>query len=127
MLKKILTVTMFALLVHLAIAQSAFALDNPEKDARLAEKVRSNIAKLGTGPDAKVELKLKDGTKLKGYVKEANESLFVVMDSKTGQTVPVPYPQVKQAKGNNLSTGAFIAIAVGVAILFIIFAASQLK
>lgn len=122
MLKRF-SITACFLLLNIALVSSSFGAGNPEKDAKLVEKVKANIAKLGTGPDAKVQIKLKDGTKIKGYVTEVNESHFRVMDSKTGQDVPVLYPTVKQVKGNNLSTGAFVAIAVGVAILFIVFAA----
>ena len=70
--------TIFALVLNLAIAPSAFASGNPEKEAKFAEKVKTNIAKLGTGPEAKVEIKLKDGTKIKGYVTEASVDKFVV-------------------------------------------------
>ena len=115
--------TTFVLLLNMAIVLSSFGSGNPEKDAKLAEKVKANIAKLGTGPQAKVQIKLKDGRKIKGYVAEENEGYFLVVDSKSGQAVPVLYPSVKQVKGNNLSTGVFVAIAVGVAILFIVFAA----
>ena len=59
-------------------------------------------------------LKLKDGKKLKGYIVQANESNFVVMEEKTATPTEVPYPQAKQVKGNNLSTGAKIAIGVGI-------------
>jgi hypothetical protein len=53
------------------------------------------------------------------------------MNSKTGQTVPVAYSNVKQVKGNNLSTG--VKIIIGVAIIFAVIlivtaiAGSQLK
>lgn len=127
MLKRIMTITIFALLLNLAIAPSVFASGNAEKEAKFAEKVKTNIAKLGSGPDARVKLKLKDGTKIKGYVAETGEDQFVVMNTETGQTVTVLYPSVKQVKGNNLSSGVIILIGVGVAILFIVFAASQLK
>src|SRR5438067_2261831 len=83
---------------------------NDDKAAREAEKVKAAISKLGTGPAARVEVKLKDRTKLKGYVSELNDYHFVVTDDKTGIATAVAYPQVKQVKGNNLSTGAKIAI-----------------
>jgi hypothetical protein len=51
---------------------------------------------------------------LNGYVSEINENNFVVTDEKSGVSTEVPYPQTKQVKGNNLSTGATILIAVGV-------------
>lgn len=110
MLKKITAMMVFVLVLNLAITPYAFASDNPVRDAKLVEKVKTGIAKLGTGPEAKVEIKLKVGTKLKGYVTEISDEKFVVMDSRTGQTVPVLYSTVKQVKGNNLSKGAIITI-----------------
>lgn len=50
------------------------------------------ISKLGIGQEAKIKVKLKDGTKIKGYITEMSESQFVIIDSKTNQPVPVPYP-----------------------------------
>ncbi len=90
-----------------------------EKESQFADKVKASIAKLGTGPEAHVEVKLRDGTRLKGYIVEIAADHFVVADAKTGVTTAVLYPQVKKAKGNNLSTGAQIAIAVVVAVLVI--------
>ena len=74
---------------------------------------------------------MRDGTKIKGYLVEANKNQFVVMNSKTGQAVPVAYTHVGQAKGNNLSQGAkiaiYIAVAVGIIALVSLIAGSQLK
>lgn len=83
-------------------------------DAKDAEKVKTEIRKLGTGPDAQIKLKLRDKTKLEGYVSEANESDFTVIDPKTGASTTVAYPQVGQAKGNNLSGGVKIALTIAV-------------
>ena len=72
------------------------------------------------GRDARVEVKLRDKTKLKGYISEAGEASFIVVDAKMGVATTVAYPQVKQVKGNNLSTGARIAIAVGLSIALLL-------
>lgn len=45
------------------------------------------------------------------------------MDVKTGAATTVPYPQVKQVKGNNLSTGTKIAIGLGIVAGVILFLA----
>ena len=124
MLKKTVSLTLIALLMQMLFVHSTFALTKEEK---LAEKVKTGIAKLGTGPEARIKVKLKDKTKVEGFITEATENQFVVMDSKTGQPVPIAYSSVKQVKGNNLSSGVVIAIGVIVALVFIIFAASQLK
>jgi hypothetical protein len=112
MLKRICSAVLSALLLQAAFVP-AFAATNAEREARRAEKVRAQLAKLGTGPDARVKLELRDKTKLEGYVSEAGADSFVVTD-KTGAATAVPYPQVGKAQGNNLSTGAKIAIGVGI-------------
>jgi hypothetical protein len=111
MFKKLLSALLVGLLIQLACIQPASAATNPEKDARLAEKVKAGVTGLGTGRQAVVEVKLRDKTKLKGYISEATDDYFVVVDA-TGNPTQVAYPQVKSVKGNNLSTGAKIAIGV---------------
>ncbi len=121
-MKKIISLTLITLLMQMSFIHSAFA---GTKEEKFTAKVKTEIAKLGTGTDAKIKLKLKDGTKIKGYIMEANANQFVVMDSKTGQAVPVAYPQVGQAKGNNLSSGTIIVLGViGLVILSIILASN---
>jgi hypothetical protein len=108
-MKKIVTALLMVILTNIFFVQSALAENDAEKHER---KIRTEVAKLGTGPDAKIRVKLKDKTKIKGYIVETSDDRFVIMDEKTGETVPVSYPQVRQARGNNLSTGAIIAIGV---------------
>jgi hypothetical protein len=114
---------MFRKILSLALAASLFAVFNlrpvyadskTEKEARFAEKVKENIGKLGTGSAARIEVKLRDKRTLKGYVGEAGADSFSVVDLKTGTATTVLYPQVQKVKGNNLSTGAKIAIGLGV-------------
>jgi hypothetical protein len=107
---------MALLLINLVCATSAPAKPSAESDADLAAKVKASIVKIGTGPAALVELKLRDGSKLKGYVSEANDRSFVIVDNKTRVARDVPYPQVKRVKGNNLSTGAKVAIGFGIGV-----------
>lgn len=107
------------LMVSPVFVTSASAKPNAEKEAQFAAKVKAAVAKLGTGSSARIEIKLSDGARLKGYVSETAEDHFAVVDDKTGVTREVAYPQVKKVKGNNLSTGAQIAIAVGIFVLVI--------
>lgn len=79
-----------------------------------AEKVRGEIRKLGTGPDAQVKLELRDKTKVEGYVSEANDTDFKVVNPKSGTSTTVAYPQVRKAKGNNLSGGVKIALTIAI-------------
>ncbi|MBX7172635.1 MAG: hypothetical protein K1X72_16825 [Pyrinomonadaceae bacterium] len=117
MFKKYLTLILTGLVLNLSFSSVAFAETKADKEAKFAEKVKTEIAKFGTGTEAKIQVKLKDGTKLKGYISQINENSFVVVDEKTGNQTEVPYPQTKQVKGNNLSTGVKIAIGVVIAIV----------
>lgn len=116
MFKKYLTLILTILVLNLSFSAVAFADTKIEKEAKFVEKVKTNIAKLGTGTQAKVEVKLKNGTKLKGYISQINDDNFVVKDVNTGAETIVPYPQTKQVKGNNLNTGVKIAIGIGIGV-----------
>jgi len=122
MLKKLLSLSLVALLINLAGVTPAYAASREEKQARFTEKVKASVLKLGTGQAARVKIKLRDKTKLAGYIRAADGEGFTVIDSKTGMATTIAYPQVKSVKGHNLSTGAKIAIGVGIAaaIIFII-------
>jgi hypothetical protein len=112
MFKKLCSVVLSALLLQ-AAAVPALAATSAEKEARRAEKVRTQLAKLGTGKDARIRVVLRDKTKLEGFVSEAGAEGFVVTDS-AGKATAVAYPQVSKAQGHNLSTGAKIAIGIGI-------------
>src|SRR5205807_9786699 len=116
MSKKLLSLVLVGLLLNIVGVIPAYASSKEETRARFAEKVKEGISKLGTGPEARVEVKLRDGRKLKGYISEAGENSFVIVDAKSGAASTVPYPQVKQVTGNNLSKGAKIAITVGIVV-----------
>jgi len=127
MLKKFFSLALVVLVLNLASAARVSAGTKGEKEARLAAKVRAGIMKLGTGPQARVRLRLRDKTKMEGYVGRAGDEGFVLVDAKTGAETEISYSQVKQVKGNNLSTGVTIAIAVGVLAAVIILALVGLK
>ena len=77
------------------------------------------VLSLGTGERALVKVGLRDGTRLEGYVAAAGDSSFTVVSTRTGAATAVAYPQVGQVKGHNLSTGAKVAIGVGIVVLVI--------
>jgi hypothetical protein len=114
----------FLLFSAVVCVKPALADSKEEKQARFAEKVKTGIHKLGAGKDSIVEVKLRDKTKLTGYVAEVSDTGFVVSNPKLGSSTTVPYADVTQVKGHNLSTGAKIAIgiAIGVGIALIILA-----
>ena len=111
------------LVLNLVCLAPASADTKPEAGAKFAAKVKREVARLGTGPDARIEVRLRDKTRVAGYVSEVAEGHFAVTDAATGSVTVVPYPQVKQAKGNNLSRGARIAIGVGIVAAILLTAA----
>ncbi len=104
---------------------SVYAGSKEEKEARFTQRVREGIGKLGTGTEARVEVKLRNNTKLKGYVSQSNTESFTVVDA-NGVATEVAYPQVKQVKGNNQfpSKNVGAAIAVGIVVVAIILVAT---
>ena len=110
MWKKIASLAIVIALVSV-LTSSVSASPKNEPNAKTVEKVHTAIVKLGTGPAARVEIRLRDKTKLRGYVDQVADDHFVVVDD-NGAATRVAYPQVKQVKGNNLSTGAKITIGV---------------
>ena len=107
MLKKVLSLVLSGLLINV-LGVSSYARSQDEQ-ARNIEKVKENVRKLGLGEEARVEVKLHDGRKLKGYIQEAGEDNFTVKDSK-GMPTTVAYSQVKQLQGRNRSTAAKVGI-----------------
>ena len=122
MFKKYLSLALVILVINLALGATAFASVKADKEAKFATKVKNELVKLGTGTDARVEVKLRDKTKLKGYISQIKENSFVVVEDSTNTSTEISYSQAKQVKGNNLSTGAKIAIGIGigVAIFFVV-------
>ena len=120
MLKRIFVVIVAAVMLSAPFGlQSARA--QVANDAA-AEKARAGVMKAGTGREARVEVRLRDETKLKGYVSEAGADSFTVTDAKTGAARAVAYTDVAQVKrqGGGLSptTKALIwgGVAAGAAI-----------
>jgi hypothetical protein len=120
MLKKCLSLALVLLLAQASVVPAFGRAGAGEKEARFAERVRAGVARLGVGPDARVKVKLRDGTKLEGHVGAVMEDRYVVADARTGAAFGVPYAQVRGVKGHNLSTKAKVAIGVGVAVAVIV-------
>lgn len=126
MTRKALCFAFACLVLNLVCFVPASARTKPEAGAKFASKVKREIARLGTGPDARIQIRLRDKTRVAGYVSDVGEDTFAVTDAATGTVTVVAYPQVKQAKGNNLSTGARIAIGLGIAVAIVIIVAVAL-
>ena len=83
------------------------------KEAQTPEQARAKVREIGTGRKARVEVRLRDRTKLKGYVSAADaEDSFTVTDSKTGAARTVAYAEVErvQKPSGGLSTRGWVIL-----------------
>ena len=119
MFKKTFCLVVICSIMIVTSGRTALAASVNAKEAALTEKVKASIAKLGTGPSARVEVTLHDKSKLKGYIKEADDEHFVLVHN-TGAATEGAYPLVRKVKGNNLSTGAKVAIGFGVGLVILL-------
>jgi hypothetical protein len=88
-----------------------------EQQATTLEAVKIKIAKLGLGAKAKATIRLKDGSKTKGYIAQAGEDSFVIRDRKSDAPTTIRYSDVAKVEENRgHSTARNIAIGVGIGV-----------
>jgi len=68
------------------------------KEAKHAEKIKRSVCKSAVGPGNDIEVKLRDKTKLSGYLSEITDDYFVVTDSKTGVKSTLEYGRVEKVR-----------------------------
>ncbi|MDQ1524339.1 MAG: hypothetical protein QOE47_2263 [Pyrinomonadaceae bacterium] len=110
---------MIALVINVFGAGTARAGAQVVGQAPNVERVRENVRKLGIGDATRLQLKLWDGRKVNGYLREARDDDFTIVDLKTGAATTVKYTEVRQVKGSNRSTAAKVGLnlAKGTAIV----------
>ncbi|MDQ3801179.1 MAG: hypothetical protein M3384_17295 [Acidobacteriota bacterium] len=123
MIIKFISLFLISLLFNFSAFTTAKANSNPEKEAKLAAKVKNGIGQLGSGKEVQVKVKMKDGRKLNGYVSEVNDDSFIVIDN-LNMANTIQYSGVRQVTGKNNLTGKEIAIVAAAILLLILIAAS---
>jgi len=107
MLSGILLVTAFGF--QHVVAQTA-------SNTQAVERLRTKVQKIGTGPNARIEVNLRDKTQLKGYISAADQESFTVTDGKTGSTRTVSYADASGVKklGGEVSSKTWIILGAAV-------------
>jgi hypothetical protein len=113
-----ITLLSAGLVLQTAQAQTA-------RHAEFAAKARATAAKIGVGQSAKVEVKLRDQSRIKGYISEVQQDSFTVVERDTGAGRSVAYSDVTEVKrpGGGLSAkswGIIGAAAAGAIVTWII-------
>lgn len=102
---------------ELAAAIKPAVTQQSDPQAATVERVKIKIAKLGVGSKAKATIRLKDGSKTKGYIAQAGEDNFVIRDRKTDAPTTIRYTDVAKVEENKgHSTARNIAIGVGIGV-----------
>ncbi|HSP63544.1 MAG TPA: hypothetical protein VLQ90_11225 [Pyrinomonadaceae bacterium] len=123
-----------ALLLLAPAAQAFGAGQKPDKQAQSMEQIRSQVAKLGVGEKARATIKLKDGTKTKGYVYRAGDDDFVMRDRKTDNPTTIRYADVAKVEadhghssGGHVLTGVAIGVGAVVTAILVVFFLDQAR
>lgn len=111
MIKKYLSLALICLLLVTANFSLTSAQTKTDKTASSIAKIKTDVLKRGTGENKRVEVRTLDGTKLKGYISQADEDSFTLTDSKTKQTSVIAYRDVAKVN-NRLSKGDKIALGI---------------
>lgn len=123
MLKRLFSIGLVVLVFY--TGNSLFIHAQATQNDRASDKVKAEVAKRGTGSKAKVTVKLKDQTKLKGYISSTAGDSFTLSDSKTGQTKTLAYSDVAEVKkqgGMSLPAKIGIGVGIGVGVLALTYA-----
>ncbi|MDT7543275.1 MAG: hypothetical protein QOE33_3179 [Acidobacteriota bacterium] len=129
MFKKILTLTLAALVFATQSGTRVFAATQATKNADTQEKVKANVDRAGLGAKARVTVKMKDGTERKGYVSERRDTEFVLRDHKTDAPTTIAYNDVARvhvdhghSTARNTTIGVLIGVGAVVTVLAVLFA-----
>jgi hypothetical protein len=124
MLKKHLSLALVVLLSNVFLAIPARAQSNNQDQS--VEKIRAKVARIGVGSKARATVKLKNGTKLKGYIAEARADDFVLRDRQTNDPHTIAYDEVAKVDktgGHSRARNITIGVAIGVGVTLAILAA----
>jgi hypothetical protein len=74
MLRKSLALALIASVIHAAGVGPSLASSQADRQVRLAAKVKAAVSQLGLGEEARIAVKLKDKTKLTGYLSQVGKT-----------------------------------------------------
>lgn len=82
------------------------------KELQAIEKARVSVLRMGVGQTSRVEIKLRDQTKVRGYISQAGQDTFTVTDQKSGASQTLSYADVAEVKkpGGGPSTRTWIIL-----------------
>jgi hypothetical protein len=85
-------------------------------DQQATEKLRTRVLKMGVGMNARVQVKLRDNTQLNGYISDAGQDSFTVVEKQTGSSKTVSYADTLSVKkaGSGVSGKTWMILGAAV-------------
>src|SRR6185503_7529607 len=82
------------------------------RDQQATEKIRTKVLKIGVGTNARVAVKLRDNTQLNGYISDAGQDSFTVVEKQTGSSKTISYADASSVKkaGSSMSAKPWIIL-----------------
>jgi len=86
------------------------------RDQQATEKIRTKVLKIGVGTNARVAVKLRDNTQLNGYISDAEQDSFTVVEKQTGSSKTISYADASSVKkaGSSMSAKPWIILGAAV-------------
>jgi hypothetical protein len=123
MIRKSLALALALVALHAYAGTPVFAASQAGNDAQTLEQVKTQVNRAGIGEKARVTVKMKDGTKQKGYVAERGEGDFVLRDRKTDAPTTIAYKDVAKvdiSRGHSTARSTAIGIGIGVSAVILV-------
>jgi hypothetical protein len=124
LIKKQLAVLISIALLAITLTVPGATSAQTTTDSPAVQKTRLDVQKLGVNRGKKVEVKLRDNTRVKGYITSVDQDTFSVSDFKSGDAQTLSYAEVssvKKAGGASIKPWLiFGAVAAGVGITWAI-------
>ena len=102
----------FAFLLSVTITALSFTFTTNAQTTADVQKIRSKVQTLSVNRDKKVEVKLRDTTKVKGYITSVDQDSFGLSNSAGGSADTIAYSDVVDVKnsGGGLSSKSWFII-----------------
>jgi hypothetical protein len=118
LLKRQLVIAILVTLVTTAVLFPAPTVGQNIQPGESA-RIHSEVQKLSADRGRKVEIRLRDHTKTKGYITAVDQDTFTLSEPKTGTFQTIGYNEVLEAKrsGSGSKKPSFIAAGVAAAVI----------
>jgi hypothetical protein len=107
-IKSQLAVTLSVIITALSFSP---AIATAQSTAEI-EKIRARVQTLSTSKDSQVEVKFRDGTKIKGYIDRVEPLSFTLRNAKDGTSQSIIYSEVDSVSkaGGGISTKTWLIL-----------------